>query len=75
LIESWVKELRASGSPINEPQVVADAVIKQVVNASGGQVYLPGPLSNSALLRALPNWLQEKIREPLSTIVLRAAKE
>jgi hypothetical protein len=74
LIQSWEKGLHASNSPINEPQVVADAVIKQIVSASGGQVFLPSTVGTAALLRALPNWVQETMRAQASSVVLNGMK-
>jgi NAD(P)-dependent dehydrogenase (short-subunit alcohol dehydrogenase family) len=74
LIKSWEKGLHAANAPINEPQVVADAVIRQIVDATGGQVFLPSSVSDSVILRALPNWLQEVIRANVSSVVLNGMK-
>lgn len=73
LLDPMVKELDAAGSPITEPQVVADAVVKQIVSASGGQLFLPPTMKNASFIRALPNWLQESIRKTTSRAVLNSS--
>lgn len=74
LIKCWEKELKAAGSPLIEPQDVADAILSQIVSAEGGQVFLPKIARNTSLIRGLPNWLQEFVRAQPSKIVLDSAK-
>lgn len=44
------------------PQIVADAIVKQIVSQNSGQVILPAHLTTAKLIRAMPNWLQETVR-------------
>lgn len=74
LIESWEKALHARGDPIIEPQVVADLIVKQIISASSGQIYVPHTLGRIGLLRGFPNWLQELIRDGTSKAVLSSAE-
>lgn len=71
LLEPFQKGLRAANSPLIEPQAVADAVIKQIVNASGGQIFLPHIARNVSYVRGLPNWVQEYFRAVPSKTVLQ----
>ena len=74
LIQPFEKELDAAGAPIIEPQTVADAVVKQVAGARGGQVYLPASVGLVSILRGLPNWVQEGFRATTSRAVLGSVK-
>ncbi|KAJ4336933.1 hypothetical protein N0V95_008482 [Ascochyta clinopodiicola] len=58
-------ELKKGGAAVSEPSEVADAVVKQVLSASGGQIFVPSAGSRISLLRALPNWVQERVRGQL----------
>ena len=46
-----------------EPNVVSDAVLKQIFSARGGQIILPERLYFVSMLRAFPNWVQELLRD------------
>lgn len=46
-----------------EPNVVSDAILKQIFSARGGQIILPPNLYFVSMLRAFPNWVQELIRD------------
>lgn len=50
-------------APVLEPSSVADAVVKQVLSARPGQIYVPGKFSLASGLHGFPNWLQELIRD------------
>lgn len=67
---SWVrtpmtKRLTSAGErfkqPVLEPEVVAGAVVKQVLAQRGGQIILPGNKFVISLLRALPHWMQRSL--------------
>ncbi|KAF2789592.1 dehydrogenase/reductase SDR family member 8 precursor [Melanomma pulvis-pyrius CBS 109.77] len=73
LIAPFEKTLRAAGSPIIEPEEVADAIVAQIVSCSGAQVFLPSVASRSAFLRAFPNWLQEAVRSGVSKTIAPCA--
>ncbi|KAH3955554.1 hypothetical protein HBI81_016670 [Parastagonospora nodorum] len=67
------EELKSRGSEILEPQYVADRVVQSVLSCRGGQVVLPEAAGKVAMLRGLPNWMQEKIRDGVSQTILRSA--
>jgi len=46
-----------------KPEYVGRKVVEQIENCTGGQVILPPPLKLAPGIRALPNWLQESIRD------------
>ncbi|KAH1489045.1 hypothetical protein LV164_006432 [Aspergillus fumigatus] len=48
--------------PVMTPQVVSDAVVKQILTQSSGQVILPTSHSAASMVRAFPQWLQETVR-------------
>ncbi|KAL4748806.1 hypothetical protein BDW72DRAFT_179567 [Aspergillus terricola var. indicus] len=61
-----IKVLTDAGSefkqPILTPEMVSEAVVKQVLAQSSGQIILPGYYTPLSMLRALPNWFQEYAR-------------
>ncbi|OJJ53323.1 hypothetical protein ASPSYDRAFT_94533 [Aspergillus sydowii CBS 593.65] len=48
--------------PILTPEMVSEAVVKQVVSQRSGQIILPSYYTPLSMLRALPNWFQEFAR-------------
>ena len=61
LIQRVEEGLKKAGIPILDPKTVADAMVKQILEVKSGQIIL-GP-SIASMLRALPTWLQEKLRD------------
>lgn len=53
-----------------EPEQVSDAVVKQVLTGRSAQLCIPSSLGFSAVLRALPNWLQEKMRDDQQDMIV-----
>lgn len=53
-----------------EPEQVSDAVVKQVLSGRSAQLCIPESLGFSAILRALPNWLQEKMRDDMQDMIV-----
>ncbi|KAF2180260.1 dehydrogenase/reductase SDR family member 8 precursor [Zopfia rhizophila CBS 207.26] len=74
LIKSWEKSLRATRSSLIEPQTVADKIVNQIINVTGGQVFIPSHAARVALLRGWPNWLQELFRDGVAKAVLQGTK-
>ena len=64
LIRRIEKNLKKAGTPISDPKTVADTMVKQILEVKSGQIIL-GP-SITSMLRALPTWLQEKVRDKSS---------
>lgn len=62
-LTTWLeKDLKAAGQPpLTDPRVVADAMVKQILAAKSGQVFM-GP-KMASVLRGLPSWLQERARD------------
>jgi all-trans-retinol dehydrogenase (NAD+) len=73
LIAPVEEELKAGGAVVLEPQDVADAVVRRVLSCRGGQVLLPEDASRVSLLRGVPNWVQEKVRDGVSRTILKSA--
>jgi all-trans-retinol dehydrogenase (NAD+) len=48
--------------PALEPETVAEAIVKQVLTGSSGQVILPGFGVIITFLRGLPHWYQIRLR-------------
>ncbi|KAH7131577.1 putative short-chain dehydrogenases/reductase [Dactylonectria estremocensis] len=46
-----------------EPHDVADVIVAQVIGGRSGQLFLPGYYSIGSMLRGLPTWVQEFIRD------------
>ncbi|KAL5043144.1 hypothetical protein BDW71DRAFT_130793 [Aspergillus fruticulosus] len=61
-----IKVLTDAGSefkqPILTPEMVSEAVVKQVLAQRSGQIILPGYYTPLSMLRAMPNWIQEYAR-------------
>lgn len=70
LIAPYEKSLRAAGSPIIEPPVVANAIADNIFKCSGGQVFLPSSVAKISHLRGFPNWAQETVRAAVAKSVL-----
>lgn len=48
--------------PIMTPQVVSNAICKQILKQRSGQIILPKTQSIASVVRAMPMWLQEGVR-------------
>ncbi|KAL4779596.1 hypothetical protein BJX76DRAFT_365123 [Aspergillus varians] len=59
------------GQPIMTAEKVSQAVVRQLVNGDGGQVVVPASHGAVALLRGLPGWLQEELRDYSSRAFVR----
>ncbi|KAL4915453.1 hypothetical protein BDW62DRAFT_124260 [Aspergillus aurantiobrunneus] len=61
-----IKVLTDAGSefkqPILTPEMVSEAVVKQILTQRSGQIILPSYYTPLSMLRALPNWFQEFAR-------------
>jgi all-trans-retinol dehydrogenase (NAD+) len=68
------QELKKRGAVVMEPADVADAVAKQIFSCQGAQVFLPSSAGRSALIRALPNWMQESIRMGVARTITESVK-
>ncbi|PLN80385.1 hydroxysteroid 17-beta dehydrogenase 11 [Aspergillus taichungensis] len=61
-----IQQLTDAGDQFKQPvltvEMVAEAVVRQIVQQKSGQVILPGRLTFISLIRAFPSWLQERAR-------------
>jgi short-subunit dehydrogenase len=55
--------------PSLEPETVAEAIVKQVLTGSSGQVILPGFGAISSFLRGFPHWYQIRLREQQKNVM------
>lgn len=74
LIAPVEAEIKKRGAVIMEPEDVADAVVKQVFGCRGAQVFVPESAGKSSLIRALPNWVQERIRLGVSRTITESVE-
>ncbi|KAJ5951504.1 uncharacterized protein N7479_009917 [Penicillium vulpinum] len=51
---------------IMTPQVVSEAICKQILTQTSGQIILPPNQSVASLVRAMPSWMQEGVRNLVS---------
>jgi all-trans-retinol dehydrogenase (NAD+) len=61
--------LLKGGQTITEPEVVADAVVKQILSGRGAQLFIPSNTAIAAQLRGWPNWMQEFVRAGAAAMV------
>lgn len=61
LVTSYAKSLEKSKAIQIEPEVVANAILKQIESGRSGRVVLPGIFSPLANARAWADWLQQLI--------------
>jgi all-trans-retinol dehydrogenase (NAD+) len=59
LVTPYLDELKTSGLLIMPPKVVSDAIVKQVLSCTGGQIILPPVYSAVTGLRSLPHWVSQ----------------
>jgi all-trans-retinol dehydrogenase (NAD+) len=66
LIESWQTGLKKTRSPIIRPSTVARAITDQIISGKSGQLCIPKHMGiGGSLIRGLPWWVQEIIRDGL----------
>ncbi|KAF2436631.1 NAD(P)-binding protein, partial [Tothia fuscella] len=62
LVTSYAQSLERSKALQIEPEMVANAVVKQILSKKSGQITLPGWMGIFSALKGLPWWFQEMIR-------------
>ena len=62
------KGIRQTSQPLMEPEDVAEAMVRQIIAAKSGRIFL-GPGIATAV-RALPIWIQEIVRDGMGQIVI-----
>ncbi|KAF5639657.1 retinal short-chain dehydrogenase reductase [Fusarium sp. NRRL 52700] len=77
---SWIRtamtaELVATGKlkdTVTPPEVVADKIFNQVISGFGAQINVPSNLWWTSLIRGLPGWLQESLRNQITLVLINA---
>lgn len=67
IIKGFEETLAKAKVPLIPAEVVGDAIIKQVLSGSSGQIYVPPPMSYASGIRGWPHWMQENIRDRVAT--------
>ncbi|CEL03925.1 Putative Hydroxysteroid 17-beta dehydrogenase 11 [Aspergillus calidoustus] len=71
MIGDLVENRARFGQPIMTPDRVSKAVIQQLVKGNGGQVIVPSSHGFASMLRGLPSWIQERLRDRQSQNFVR----
>lgn len=74
MIHDLVENRSKFGQPIMTPEKVSGAVVKQLVNGNGGQVVVPSNQGFASMLRGLPSWIQERLRDQASQSFVRVRR-
>ncbi|KAF4480046.1 short-chain dehydrogenase reductase [Fusarium agapanthi] len=75
---SWIRtamtaELVAKGKlkdTVTPPEVVAGRIFNQVISGFGAQIIVPSNLWWTSLIRGLPGWLQESLRNQVTLVLI-----
>ncbi|KAF5606207.1 retinal short-chain dehydrogenase reductase [Fusarium subglutinans] len=57
---------------VTPPEVVANRIFNQVISGFGAQIIVPSNLWWTSLIRGLPGWLQESLRNQVTFILINA---
>jgi len=57
--------------PVMTTQVVSDAICKQILTQSSGQIILPARQSVASWVRGMPTWMQEAVRTFASSALIK----
>lgn len=63
LLGRMIEGLQRAGVRLMEPDVVAEAIVAQIVSKKGAQLFIPAPSSVVAGIRGWSTWLQEIVRD------------
>ncbi|KAF5694911.1 short-chain dehydrogenase reductase [Fusarium denticulatum] len=77
---SWIRtamteQMVAKGKlkdTVTPPEVVADSIVNQILSSFGAQIIVPSNLWWTALIRGLPGWLQESLRNQVTLVLINA---
>jgi all-trans-retinol dehydrogenase (NAD+) len=64
-----LKDQKSFTSPFLRPETISNAIVNQIITKSGGQVILPKKMTMVSGIRALPTWIQERIRDEQAVTV------
>jgi all-trans-retinol dehydrogenase (NAD+) len=63
LVGGYESHLEKTQGKLMKPEHIAKRIVDQVISCRGGQLIMPKRLALAAGIRALPNWLQEFVRD------------
>lgn len=69
MTQSYSGKLRGLGEELLEPKQVADRIVAQIILGKSGRVIIPDKAWPATLVRALPDWLQERVRSSRSAVM------
>ncbi|KAK5126084.1 hypothetical protein LTR85_011439 [Meristemomyces frigidus] len=59
MIRKYQEDLKKAGMHVMDPQMVSDAVVKQIVSCRGAQLIIPDDHGVISCMRAFPHWLSQ----------------
>ncbi|KAF4336970.1 retinal short-chain dehydrogenase reductase [Fusarium beomiforme] len=71
MIADLVAEGKLKDTPVT-PEDVADRIVNQVLSGFGSQIIVPPSLGWTSMIRGLPGWLQESLRDTVTIILINA---
>ncbi|KAL4884478.1 hypothetical protein BJY04DRAFT_215444 [Aspergillus karnatakaensis] len=74
MIKAMVQKGSLFKQPVLTVEEVSRAVVQQIVRGNGGQLCLPGSYGMGAMVRGLPGWIQEWVRDYYSNIYVRLGR-
>ncbi|KAK0384679.1 hypothetical protein NLU13_8765 [Sarocladium strictum] len=72
LLGRMIEGLEKAGVRLMDPDVVAEAVVAQIISKKGAQVFVPAPSSVVSGIRGWSTWLQEIVRDGSGKIAARS---
>ncbi|CAI7654401.1 unnamed protein product [Penicillium pancosmium] len=71
MIDDMIKAGHKFSEPVMSTKEVSSAIVKQITSQNGGQLIVPSSHGRVTLLRALPCWYQEMVRDGASKSFVR----
>jgi hypothetical protein len=59
---------------VNEPEAVANAIVRQLYRGEGNQLVVPPSLWWMSTVRSWPSWLQENFRDTVSKALIKVTQ-
>jgi short-subunit dehydrogenase len=63
LVGGYESHLEKTQGGLMKPEHIGSKIVNQIISCRGGQLIIPSKLKSAAGIRALPNWLQETVRD------------
>jgi hypothetical protein len=72
MIADLVEGGKLKDTPVTAEDV-ADGIVNQVLSGFGAQIIVPSSLGWTSLMRGMPGWLQESLRDTVTLILINAS--